>query len=132
MTTEELVENFALFEDWEDRYRYIIDLGKKLPNLPQADRNDQNRVEGCVSQVWLTCEEKGGKYFFKADSDAFIVKGLASILITIYSGKSEYEIKQMPIEDIFAKLDLGEHLSPTRRNGFFAMVQKIQSLSHCS
>jgi cysteine desulfuration protein SufE len=121
-----------LFEDWEDRYRYIIDLGKKLPNLPQADRNDQNRVEGCVSQVWLTCEEKGGKYFFKADSDAFIVKGLASILITIYSGKSEYEIKQMPIEDIFAKLDLGEHLSPTRRNGFFAMVQKIQSLSHCS
>ncbi|MEZ4820357.1 MAG: SufE family protein [Bdellovibrionota bacterium] len=129
MTTQELIENFELFDQWEDRYRYIIDLGKKLPPLPQEQRTVENKVQGCVSQVWLTHTEKNGRHKFQADSDAFIVKGLASILIHLYNNKTAEEIQAINIEEVFAQIGLSEHLSPTRRNGFFSMVQKIQSFA---
>ncbi|MCB0272810.1 MAG: SufE family protein [Bdellovibrionales bacterium] len=130
MTEQELIENFSLFDQWEDRYRYIIDLGKKLPSLPQEFRTYAYKVQGCMSQVWLVHEEQDGKHYFQADSDAFIVKGLASILLGIYNGKTSCEIHNIDIESIFEKLGLSEHLSPTRRNGFFAMVKKIQSFAY--
>lgn len=130
MTTEELIENFELLEEWEDRYRYIIDLGKKLPSLAQEHRTTENKVQGCVSQVWLIHEEKNDRHFFQADSDAFIVRGLVSILLHIYNGKTSQEIMDMDIDAFFEKIGLSEHLSPTRRNGFFSMVKKIQGFAN--
>ncbi|MCB0327162.1 MAG: SufE family protein [Bdellovibrionales bacterium] len=133
MTIDELIENFQLFDDWEDRYKYIIELGKKLPELPEKYKTDSNKVQGCVSQVWLVINEtpqKQDEIEFLADSDAFIVKGLVAILMIIYNHKSKKEIADINIEEIFTKLKLEGHISPSRRNGFFSMVQRIQSLSH--
>lgn len=129
MTADELIQNFSLFDEWEDRYRYIIDLGKKLPNLPSTLRTPENKVQGCVSQVWLIAENQGNQYQFQADSDAFIVKGLAAILLIIFNNKTKDEITQINVKEIFEKLGLSDHLSPTRRNGFFSMVEKIKTLS---
>lgn len=129
MTQQDLLDNFALIDQWEDRYRYIIDLGKKMPSLASQYRTTDNKVQGCVSQVWMIHEEKDQKHHFQADSDAFIVKGLASILMTLYNEKTNEEIRAVNIEEFFEQLGLSEHLSPTRRNGFFSMVQKIKSLA---
>ncbi|MEZ4705513.1 MAG: SufE family protein [Bdellovibrionota bacterium] len=134
MRLEELLDNFDLFEDWEDRYKYIIELGKKLPDLDDKHKREENKVQGCMSQVWMVAlpsdpDSSSRTYHFLADSDAFIVKGLVAILLIIYNGKTKEDIAQTNIEDIFRKLNLEGHLSPTRRNGFFSMVQKIQSLA---
>jgi len=118
-----------MMDQWEDRYRYIIELGKKLPPLDSEERSTENRVKGCISQVWLVHEEEKNRHYFRADSDAFIVKGLASILIHLFDGKTSEEIKIIDIHQTFEKIGLSQHLSPTRRSGFFSMVQKIQSLS---
>ena len=128
----DLIENFEFLEEWEDRYRYVIDLGKKLEGLPDAFKVDENLVQGCTSQVWVVRDEDRStkeSVFFLADSDAFIVKGLIAILLQIYNGKSAAAMAQIPIRDIFADLGLENHLSPIRRNGFYSMVQKLQSLS---
>lgn len=129
MTQQELIDNFAMMDQWEDRYRYIIDLGKKLPSLAPEFRTRENKVHGCSSQVWMVHNQEDNKHFFQADSDAFIVKGLASILITLYSGKTLDEMKAIDIESFFNTIGLSEHLSPTRRNGFFAMTQKLHTLA---
>lgn len=130
MDIEELIENFELLEDWEDKYRYIIDLGAKLPPLADKFKSEDWRIHGCQSQVWLVPEvriENGEKViFFQGDSDAAIVKGIISIILTIYSGKSAQVIKNIAVEDIFAKLGLQEHLSPSRRNGLASMSAKIK------
>lgn len=130
MTTEQLIENFALFDSWEDRYQYLIDLGKNLPPLPPEFKNDEFKVRGCMSQVWFVPNNDKLKkriVFFDAESDAFIVSGLIEILQIIYNGKTFEEAKSIQMEDIFKKLGLEGHLSPTRRNGFFSMVEKIRS-----
>lgn len=125
MDISELIENFELLDDWEDKYRYIIDLGSKLEPLPQNFYQDEWKVRGCQSQVWLVPEKKDGRLFFRGDSDAAIVKGIIAIVLTVFSGKTPVEIKKTDIEEIFNSLGLHEHLSPSRRNGLAAMTEKI-------
>ncbi len=130
MNIDEIVENFEYLDDWEDRYRYIIDLGRGLPLMDEADKTDQTKVQGCMSQVWMVSRVHGESdpptITFLADSDAHIVKGLIAILLAIYSGKTPREIVAFDIEDAFARLGLDQHLSPNRRNGFYAMVERIR------
>ena len=126
MVIEELIDNFELLEDWEDKYSYIIELGKNLEPIDENYRTEEWKVRGCQSQVWLEPSIKEGILSFKGDSDAFIVKGLIAVVFTIYSNKSAQEIKEIAVEEIFAKLGLQEHLSPSRRNGLFSMVEKIK------
>ena len=130
MDIDELVDNFALLDDWEDKYRYIIDLGSKLPPLDEKYKTDDWKVRGCQSQVWLVPEVReinGEKILdFKGDSDAAIVKGIVAIILSIYSNKSAKIINSVAVGDIFAKLGLEEHLSPSRRNGLASMNEKIK------
>ena len=121
-----LIENFSFLETWEDKYQYLIDLGENLPALKASYKTDSFKVSGCQSQVWLIPSFEKGKLFFKADSDAIMVKCIIAILLSIYSGKTPQEIKNIEVEKVFAKLGLGEHLSPSRRNGMMSMVEKIR------
>lgn len=126
MEIEELIENFELLDNWEDRYRYIIDLGNELEPLEEKFKTEEWKVRGCQSQVWLLPSKEGDKLHFTGDSDAMIVKGIMFIVLTIFSNKSAQEIKNIEVGDIFAKLGLEEHLSPSRRNGLTAMTEKIK------
>lgn len=127
MDTAELIENFSFLEDWEDRYAYLIELGKDLPLMDDADKNDLTKVDGCMSQVWLKTKTDGDVLSFIGESDAHIVRGLIAVLRIILSGKTKEEIRQTDVEAVFKRLGLESHLSPTRRNGFFAMVERIKS-----
>jgi cysteine desulfuration protein SufE len=127
MTTDELIERFSLFDDWEERYAYIIQMGRKLPAFPEIARTEANKVRGCVSQVWMISERVGDTLVIQGDSDAFIVKGLVAILVALYSGLTPEEIAAVDVEKVFADLDLTDHLTPNRRNGFFSMVQRIRA-----
>ena len=126
MTPDELFENFSYLTEWEDKYRYLIELGDSLPPFPDADKTDEHKVEGCQSQVWFTVQKQGDRYYFNATSDAHIVRGLEAVLITLVNGKNGSEIKALDLNDAFLRLGLEEHLSPTRRNGFFAMINRIK------
>lgn len=126
MTLEELIENFELLEYWEDKYRYLIDLGNNLEPLPAALKTDEFKVMGCQSQVWLVPELKDGQLSFKGDSDAIIVKGLIAVVLTIFEDKTPSEILSFDLDSVFAKLGLKEHLSPSRRNGLLSMIEKIR------
>lgn len=126
MDIQELIDNFEFLETWEEKYSYIIELGSHLEPLDEEYRTEEWKVRGCQSQVWLEPKLENGKLLFKGDSDAFIVKGLIAIVLMIYSNKSAQEIKEIEVEEIFAKLGLQEHLSPSRRNGLFSMVEKIK------
>jgi|TARA_R110002124_G_scaffold64985_2_gene177558 cysteine desulfuration protein SufE len=129
-TISELIENFSFFDDWEDRYSYLIDLGDKLPPMDAALKNDINYVRGCTSKVWMVGHfDDNGLLNILADSDAKIVRGLVAILFSIYTGKNKTEIKATDITDIFTQLGLEGHLSPSRRNGFYAMVERIQTIA---
>ena len=112
---------------WQDKYSYIIDLGKKLPKLDKFQKIDANKVDGCVSQVWLVSEQKGSKYYFIADSDALIVKGLLAIVLRIFSGKTKEQILNNNFQELFDNLSLSNHLTTSRSNGLFAVVKKIIS-----
>ncbi len=129
---ERIIQTFELLESWEDRYGYIIELGRKLPPLGPDAKIAENRVHGCVSQVWLTCQAcplKPACLNFEADSDALIVRGLIAIVLAIYDGKELDEIVELDSKPIFAKLGLDSHLSPSRANGFAAMVKRIKTLA---
>ncbi|MEQ1440614.1 SufE family protein [Fontimonas sp. SYSU GA230001] len=129
MDTEELIETFELLGDWEERYRYLIDLGRKLPPLPEADRTEANKVRGCMSQVWLTHRLLPGsppRLEFHGDSDAHIVKGLIALLFMLLSGRSPEQILQTDVSGVFERLGLENHISMNRRNGFYAMVERIR------
>lgn len=126
-TIEELSENFALFSDWEERYRYLIDLGRTLPEMDPALRTDETLVRGCTSLVWMVLEIKDGRLCIQADSDAHIVRGLIALLLSAYQGRTLDEARQVDIEAQFRAIGLEQNLSPNRRNGFFAMVERIQS-----
>ena len=129
-TLEELNENFALFDDWEERYKYLIDLGKELKNMPESLKTEETLVKGCTSRVWLICEtNEAGMFHFTADSDAHIVKGLIAILLSAYEGKTAQEISDVDIDAAFEEIGLNQHLSPNRRNGFFAMVERVRALA---
>lgn len=126
MSIDDLIDNFEFLDSWEDKYRYIIELGEKLPPLDAGYHTDEWKVKGCQSQVWLVPEKKGDTISFYGDSDAMIVKGLIAIVLMIYNAQTATKIKNLNIDDIFTKLGLREHLSPSRRNGLEAMIEKIR------
>lgn len=127
ITAEDIVDTLQFFDSWEDRYKYIIDLGKELPALPDEYRVDDNLVRGCQSQVWLVDSLDNGHLFFRADSDAHIVKGLLCVVLAAYNGKTPEEVRTFDIDAYFDELNLIRHLSPTRGNGLRAMVGRIQA-----
>lgn len=124
----EVIEEFAFFEDWMDRYQYLIDLGRRLPELPASDRSEENRIRGCQSQVWFAVEERDGRLFFRAISDAAIVSGLIALLLRIYSGRKPGDILATP-PDFVQELGLESHLSPTRSTGLASMLEAIRGFA---
>jgi cysteine desulfuration protein SufE len=132
MTIDEITENFALLDEWDDRYRYVIELGRMLAPLPDEARIDTNKVQGCASQVWLwTRVGRDGKnepvLTFVGDSDAHIVRGLIAILLALYSGKPARDIVSSDALALFDRIGLREHLTPQRSNGLRSMVERIRS-----
>lgn len=127
---DSLVEDFAFLDDWEDRYRFVIELGKDLPELPETERVEANKVRGCASQVWLVSEVSTNtepRLRFRGDSDAHIVRGLIAILFALYSGRTAREIIDINPEATFAEIGLREHLTSQRSNGLSSMVARIRS-----
>jgi len=134
MTTgiDEIIENFSVLDDWDDRYRYLIELGRQLPPLAQSAYTEANKVQGCASQVWLETEVRphgpaGPVLTFVGDSDAHIVRGLIAILLALFSGRTAKEILGTDALAVFEKIGLREHLTPQRSNGFRSMVERIRS-----
>ena len=125
-TENEIVEEFSLFDSWDDKYEYIIDLGKRLPALEDQYKKDENRVRGCQSTVWLTADYENGKIFYKADSDAVIVKGLISMLIRVLSGQEPDKIINANL-DFIKEIGMMSHLAQTRANGLLAMVKQMKN-----
>lgn len=128
-TLQDIIDDFAFLEDWEDRYRYVIELGKALPDLPEDKRTAQNKVQGCASQVWLVSHTEGGAdpvMTFEGDSDAHIVRGLVAIVLAIYSGRHASDIAATDAIDTFNEIGLVEHLSSQRANGLRSMVKRIR------
>ncbi|ERJ20080.1 selenocysteine lyase protein [Salinisphaera shabanensis E1L3A] len=124
---EQLKATFEMLPDWEERYRFIIDLGRKLEPLDDEERNEATRVRGCMSQVWLVADEsEDDRLHFRGDSDAHIVRGLIGVLLMIYSDKTPREIAEIDINQIFTDLNLEQHITMNRRNGLYSMVETIQ------
>ena len=130
-TIDEIVSNFELLDEWDERYRYLIELGRMMPPLPEAAHNEANKVQGCASQVWLETrtDHTGGEpvLHLRGDSDAHIVRGLVALLIALYSGKSAPEVLSTNAIELFKDLGLSEHLTPQRSNGVKSMVKRIRS-----
>jgi cysteine desulfuration protein SufE len=131
-TIDDIIENFALLDQWDDRYRYVIELGRTLPPMPESAHNDANKVQGCASQVWLFTHVKpdgtaGPTLSFKGDSDAHIVRGLIAILLALYSGKSAREILEIDALALFDRISLRENLTPQRSNGLRSMIERIRA-----
>jgi cysteine desulfuration protein SufE len=128
---DEIIDNFSVLDDWDDRYRYVIELGRMLAPLPEPERNEINKVQGCASQVWLDTrvepDAAGPTLSFVGDSDAHIVRGLIAILLALYSGKPAREILSTDAVALFDRLGLREHLTPQRSNGFRSMVERIRA-----
>ncbi|WP_424981820.1 SufE family protein [Maritalea sp. S77] len=133
MTFDDIKESLEFLDDWEDRYKYVIELGQSLPGLPEDEYNAANKVEGCVSQVWLVpaFDEENGKQVLqlKGDSDAMIVKGLVAIVIAYFSGHTKEEVAQLDAERDFAAIGLQEHLTTQRANGLKAMIKRVESVA---
>lgn len=125
---EELIEEFRFFDNWMDRYQYLIDLGRRLPEFPEEDRVDDNKIRGCQSQVWFVAEKNDDRLEFRAISDAAIVSGLIAVLLRIYSGKTPQDILDTPPEFV-QTLQLEAHLSPTRSNGLASMLNAIREFA---
>ena len=120
-----IVEEFSAFEDWMDRYNLLIEKGRSCPVLPDSEKNESLLIKGCQSRVWIKAELKDGKMYFEADSDAVITKGIASLLIEVFSGETPQDVVAAPT-DFLEKIGLKEHLSPTRSNGLTAMLKQIK------
>lgn len=133
MTLNDIRSNFALLDDWEDRYRYLIEIGRELPPLESRAKVEANKVRGCASQVWLLTDIKapvnggGPVLHFKGDSDALIVRGLIAVLFAMFDGRDVEDILKVDAEKEFASLGLKDHLTPQRSNGFASMVERIRS-----
>jgi len=129
---QELIDNFAFLDDWEDRFRYLIDLGRKLPPMDAALKTEETKVRGCTSQVWIVSTVQPGTpptLHFTADSDAHIVKGLIAVLLEIFDGRTPEEILAVDIKRAIAEMGFEQHLSPNRANGLFSMVERIRALA---
>ncbi|MGI9284629.1 MAG: SufE family protein [Pseudomonadales bacterium] len=129
ITADDIVDTLSFFDDWEDRYRYIIDLGKSLPPLADEYKTANHLIKGCQSQVWMNAENKQGHIYFDVDSDAHIVRGLLGVVLSAFNGKTAQQILAFDIEEYFSKLDLLQHLSATRGNGLRAMVKSIRTFA---
>ncbi|MFD2229407.1 SufE family protein [Alkalimarinus sediminis] len=131
INTDEILDTFEFLDDWEERYAYIIDLGKKLPAFPESEKVEDNYVHGCQSQVWLIhyLDEKSGKLYLLIESDALIVRGLAAVVLAAMNAKTPTELLTVDIEGLFEKMDLIRHVSPTRGNGLRSMVKKVQRIA---
>ena len=125
---QDIIDTFALFGDWTDRYQYIIDLGRQAPPFPDLCKTDHNRLHGCQSQVWIVVEQRSDRLHYAATSDSTIVAGLIALLLQVYSERRPADILATP-PDFIAAIQLAEHLSPTRSNGLHAMVQKIRQFA---
>jgi cysteine desulfuration protein SufE len=126
ITPEEILDTLGFFDDWEERYKYIIDLGKQLPVIDDSKKTEEYLLRGCQSQVWIDSSVSEGKLFFEVDSDAHIVRGLLAVVLSAYNNKTPKDILAFDIDGFFAQVDLVKHLSPTRGNGLTAMVKRIQ------
>ncbi|WP_340118347.1 SufE family protein [Pelagibius sp. 7325] len=129
---QEVIDNFSFLDDWEDRFRYLIDLGRKLTPMDDALKSEETKVRGCTSQVWIVSREEAGppaRLHFIADSDAHIVKGLIAVLMAIYDGRTPQEILSVDIKKALGELGFEQHLSPNRANGLFSMVERIRALA---
>lgn len=129
VTIEDVIDAFSFMDDWEERYRYLIDLGKQLSPLSPAEMTDVFRVRGCQSKVWLVPSVEESRLILRGDSDAHIVKGLVALMLLLYSGKTPKEILAIDAVAVLQKLGLKEHLSPMRANGLFSMVERIKSIA---
>jgi cysteine desulfuration protein SufE len=132
MSIEQILDDFEVLDSWDDRYRYVIELGRALPPFPEPERIDRNKVQGCASQVWMVSATRPAKngggpvVELQGDSDAHIVKGLIAILLALYSGQPAKKILETDAVELFNRLGLGEHLTPQRSNGFRSMVERIR------
>ncbi len=124
----EIVDEFSMFDEWLDKYEYIIELGKSLGDFPEQSKTEDNLIKGCQSRVWLDSKVEDGKVVFSADSDAIITKGIISLLIKIYSGRTPQEILGSDFS-VVEKIGLKENLSPTRANGLVSMIEKIRNIA---
>jgi len=122
----DLIKRLNHFDNWKDRYKYIIDMGKQLQTLPEDFKTEENRIHGCQSQVWIHIEERDGRLYLQASSDAAIVAGLIALLLRVYSGRTPEEIINMPL-DFLAQTGLLQHLSPNRSTGLYHMIKRIQA-----
>jgi cysteine desulfuration protein SufE len=122
----EIIEEFSVFEDWMDKYEYIIELGKGIPMIQEAQKTEANLIKGCQSRVWLSSEYRDGRIFFAADSDAIITKGIISLLIRVFNGRTPQEILSSDFSFV-EKIGLKDNLSPTRANGLVSMIKQIQN-----
>ncbi|MCC7399947.1 MAG: SufE family protein [Chitinophagaceae bacterium] len=122
---QEIIDDFSLFDNWEEKYEYIIDMGKKLPPLDDIHKKEENIIKGCQSTVWLVAEQKDGRIYFKADSDAVIVKGLISLLIRVLSGQTATDILGTKL-DFINKIGMMQHLAQTRSNGLLSMIKQMK------
>ncbi|MEP0943122.1 MAG: SufE family protein [Rhizobiaceae bacterium] len=127
---DEIVDNFSLLDDWEDRYGYLIELGNALTPVPEEQMVDANKVQGCVSQVWLISEYDDGKLHFKGASDAHIVRGLVAVALSIFSNKTPAQIAELDEQETFIAIGLAEHLTPQRSNGLKSLVGKIKATAN--
>jgi cysteine desulfuration protein SufE len=129
---DRIIEVFEFLGDWEQRYQYLIELGAKLPEFPPAEQRDENRVTGCMSKVWIVARpdpDDPHRILFHGDSDASTVKGLVALLVSLYSGRTAEDVLATDADDLFERLGLFDHLSPTRHVGVYAMVEKIRALA---
>lgn len=124
---DEIVADFEFIDDWDERYRYIIDLGKRLEPLPEDAYSEAHKVRGCASQVWILTGEKDGRVSVRGDSDAAIVKGLVGLMIALFSGKTREEIAALDAQGELAALDLKDHITPQRSNGVVSMIKRLKA-----
>lgn len=126
MSIDTLIEDFSFLDGWEDRYRYLIELGNKLPHMEEAQKREEWKIPGCQSQVWLIPHYDGQNISFESDSDAIIVRGIIAVVLDIFKDKSAQEILDIDVEEIFDKIGLREHITPNRRSGMLSLVDKIK------
>ncbi|MEE4210179.1 MAG: SufE family protein [Parvularcula sp.] len=124
---EDIVADFAFIDDWDEKYRYLIDLGRQLPPLSEEEHDESHKVRGCASQVWLVFDGEGDEIRFRGDSDAAIVKGLVALMISLFSGQSRDAVAQIDAQQKLAELDLEDHITPQRSNGVASMIARIKA-----
>ena len=124
---DDIAADFAFIDDWDEKYRYLIDLGRQLPALAETEQNEETRVRGCASQVWLVCENEGDTIKFRGDSDAAIVKGLVALMVSLFSGQTKAAVAALDAEAKLAEIDLKEHITPQRSNGVVSMIKRIKA-----